>query len=157
MVEPKGPMRAFAISTPEEVRVALRRARLSVGMSQNVAQKYSGVYQSDISAYERGDHVPETATVIRLLRAYRMRLTVVSYEYSMVFVPQGSTVEAETLQLIQERDQVRAAHEAALAQLRLAKARIRSLEEALRSRAAARVQGVVRAGPADTTGRGDGR
>lgn len=143
-MELMGPMRAFSISVPEDVQVALRRARMSVGMSQNVAQKYSGVYQSDISAYERGEHVPETATVIRLLRAYRMRLTVLSYEANMVFVPQGSTVEAETRKLIEERDQVRAAHEAALAQLRTAMARIRSLEEAMRTRAAARTRGGVR-------------
>lgn len=134
-----GPMRPFPIDVPADVSQALRRARISVGLSQNAASKFAGkISQGDISAYERGAHMPDVHRLVRLLRAYRMRLMVVPNGLQMVFIRAGSALEAEVRHAVWEREQAQLRAASLKEQLEAANERIGLLQAALRDRAAMR-------------------
>jgi transcriptional regulator with XRE-family HTH domain len=66
----------------------LREARLRAGLSQAELARRTGRAQSGIARWERGDVEPRLSTLVELVRACGLELTVGLAEYDASYLPQ---------------------------------------------------------------------
>ncbi len=84
------------IDTPEDVAELLRLLRQLSGMTQSTIEARTGIHFTRVSRIERGEVVPDTRTLIRLLAALGHRLAIVPLIETAPETALSATETAET-------------------------------------------------------------